>query len=123
MAADRCPCGSGETYDECCGRFHAGGALAPTARALMASRFSAFAVGDEAYLRRTWHPSTRPASVAASPELRWQRLEIVEVVGGGPFEDAGVVEFRAYYRGGVLHERSRFVREGGEWLYLDGTVG
>ena len=40
-----CPCGLGDDYESCCGRFHAG-APAPTAEALMRSRYSAFAVGD-----------------------------------------------------------------------------
>ncbi len=92
----------------------------------MASRFSAFAVGDEAYLRATWHPSTRPARLSLDPAQQWLRLEIVDAVAGGPFDDTGVVEFRAHYRSpagrGVLHERSRFVREDGRWLYVDGDV-
>jgi len=101
--------------------------VAPTARVLMASRYSAFAVGDEAYLRATWHVSTRPAHVSPDPSLEWRRLEIVDVVAGGPFDERGVVEFRAHYRSaagrGVLRERSRFVREGGRWYYVDGDVG
>ena len=40
---DRCPCGTGETYDECCGRYLADGRRAPTAEALMRSRYTAFA--------------------------------------------------------------------------------
>ncbi|MET0725475.1 MAG: YchJ family metal-binding protein, partial [Leifsonia sp.] len=52
---DRCPCLSGEAYGSCCGRFHAG-AVAPTAVQLMRSRYSAFVVGDAAYLLDTWHP-------------------------------------------------------------------
>jgi len=126
VSEDRCPCGSGDVYRECCEPLHSGAGEAPTARALMASRYSAFAVGDAAYLSRTWHPSTRPASLDLDPDLRWLRLEILEVVGGGPFDDSGVVSFRAHHRSprgrGVLAERSRFVREAGRWLYLDGTV-
>jgi SEC-C motif-containing protein len=122
----RCPCGSGETYDECCGPLHRGAADAPTARALMASRFSAFAVRDEAYLLATWHPSTRPSALPLS-DLQWRRLEIIDVVGGGPFDSTGIVEFRAYYRGGTdrgsLRERSKFVREDGRWYYVDAVDG
>ena len=42
---ERCPCLSGDTYGACCGRYHSGAATAPTAEALMRSRYSAFAVG------------------------------------------------------------------------------
>ncbi|GAA4440499.1 hypothetical protein GCM10023148_47690 [Actinokineospora soli] len=86
----------------------------------MRSRYSAFAVGDAAYLRATWHPSTRPADVDLDPATRWTALEILDRVRGGPFDQAGEVEFRAYHRGGVVHERSRFRREDGAWLYVDG---
>jgi len=112
----RCPCGSGENYDGCCGPLHAG-AAAPTALALMRSRFSAFALGDADYLLRSWHPETRPATVDLDDGVTWRRLQIV---------DAGesTVEFRAtYLRDGehnVLHERSRFERVAGRWVYVDG---
>lgn len=93
----------------------------------MRSRFAAFAIGDAAYLLRSWHPSTRPADLALDPQIRWTRLDIVDTEAGGPFDTAGVVEFEAFYREeGVrasMRERSRFVREGRVWLYLDGTPG
>lgn len=92
----------------------------------MRSRFSAFAVGDENYLRRSWHPRTRPASVGLDPATRWTRLEILAVAGGSAFHTEGTVEFRAHYRlwgeRGELTERSRFVRHGGDWVYLDGET-
>lgn len=92
----------------------------------MRSRFTAFAVGDEAYLLRSWHPSTRPRRVEIDPGLRWLRLDIVDTVDGGPFDREGIVEFTAHYRStdarGQLHERSSFVREG-SWLYVDGVTG
>jgi SEC-C motif-containing protein len=122
--SDRCPCGSGETYAQCCERFHLGAMAAPTAVALMRSRFSAFAVGDENYLVDSWHPSTRPNGVPLDPQLRWIRLDIINTVAGGPFDTTGIVEFRAHYRSpetrGALHERSTFVRQGGRWFYVSG---
>lgn len=83
----RCPCLSGDTYGSCCGRYHAGlrpgpdgaapGPHAPTAEALMRSRYSAFAVGDADYLRATWHPSTRPADLDLDDDVEWRRLDVV----------------------------------------------
>jgi SEC-C motif-containing protein len=123
MTPTRCPCLSGDTYDECCGRFHAGRAHAPTAEQLMRSRYSAFSVGDVEYLRRTWHPRTRPADLELDPSVRWTRLDVLDVRGGGPFDTEGTVEFRAYHRldgvPGSQHEVSRFVREDGRWLYVE----
>ncbi|MFD7625978.1 YchJ family protein [Streptomyces sp. NPDC059851] len=117
-----CPCGLPASYQECCGRFHSGEGQAPTAELLMRSRFSAFAVGDTAYLMRSWHPSTRPGRLDLDPEQRWVRLEILGVERGGMFETEGSVEFRAHYRegrhAGSLHENSAFTREGGAWVYV-----
>jgi SEC-C motif-containing protein len=118
-----CPCGSGLPYDECCGRLHRGEADAPTAEALMRSRYAAFAVGDAAYLLRSWHSSTRPARLRLDAGDRWTGLEIVDTERGGLFDAIGTVEFRARYRergrSATMAERSRFVREDGRWVYLD----
>ncbi|MFD3827102.1 YchJ family protein [Streptomyces sp. NPDC058625] len=120
MADHSCPCGPPETYEACCGRFHSGAAAAPTAERLMRSRYCAFVRLDAGYLLRTWHPRTRPERVDLDPGMRWTGLEILEAVGGSAFHSTGTVTFRASYRGGSLHERSRFERVGGAWVYLDG---
>lgn len=120
----RCPCLSGLTYDSCCGPLHAGVSSAQTAEQLMRSRYSAFAVGDAAYLSATWHPSTRPESLTLDADRQWYRLDILRTGRGGPFDTEGIVEFRAYHRSptgkGSQHEVSSFVREGGRWWYVDG---
>jgi SEC-C motif-containing protein len=111
-----CPCGGSAGYDACCGPCHAG-AAAPTAELLMRSRYTAFAVGDAAYLLRSWHPATRPPTVALDG-TRWRRLEVLETSGGGLLETTGTVRFRAHHRGGVLEEHSRFARDAGRWAYV-----
>jgi SEC-C motif domain protein len=124
MDAVRCPCGGG-AYATCCGPLH-DGAPAPTAERLMRSRYSAFALGRAPYLLRTWARGTRPTDVELETDLVWRRLQIVDTARGGPDDETGVVEFRASFRGpggaGLLHERSRFGREDGRWVYLDGDV-
>lgn len=118
-----CPCQSGENYDECCGRFHRGDALAPTAERLMRSRYSAYSVGDTAYLLQTWYPSTRPRTLELDPEMHWYQLDIVARTGGSMLDTRGTVEFRAHYRRrGIAeqqHEKSSFIRENGAWLYIN----
>jgi SEC-C motif-containing protein len=88
----------------------------------MRSRYSAFAVGDEAYLTHSWHPSTRPQSIDLESDLRWTRLEVLASTGGGPFHTEGTVEFQAHYieagRAGVLHENSFFERVDNRWVYV-----
>ena len=89
----------------------------------MRSRYTAYAVQNRAYLLATWHPSTRPKSLVFDPAIEWLRLEILGRTGGGMLDSEGTVEFRADYqvRGqrGSMHEHSRFVRDNGNWVYLD----
>ncbi|KUN00925.1 hypothetical protein AQI95_33655 [Streptomyces yokosukanensis] len=120
MTSRTCPCGLPESYDACCGRFHAGPAAAPTAELLMRSRYCAFVRGDAGYLLRTWHPRTRPEQLDLDPRMTWTGLEILGSTGGSAFHTTGTVTFRASYRGGSLHERSRFERVDGAWVYVDG---
>ncbi|MFI0514794.1 YchJ family protein [Streptomyces sp. WSLK1-5] len=115
-----CPCGLGQTYDDCCGRFHRGESAAPTAEALMRSRYSAFVRLERDYLLRTWHPRTRPGALDLDAGMRWTGLEVLGTTGGSAFHDSGTVTFRASFKGGSLHERSRFERVDGAWVYVDG---
>ena len=122
-----CPCGTDRAYAACCGRYHAGEA-APDAEALMRSRYSAFVTGNADYLRATWHPDTRPDELGmdapGSPRTMWLGLSVKQHRVTGP--ETAEVEFVARYRVGGggsavrLHERSRFVRIDGRWLYVDG---
>jgi SEC-C motif domain protein len=113
-SASACPCGLPQPYGDCCGRLHRGVA-APTAELLMRSRYSAYVVGDSAYLLATWHPSTRPVEVDTAGG--WHRLEVL-AARGGLLDVVGAVRFRAHHAGGVLEEDSRFVRDAGRWSYL-----
>jgi SEC-C motif domain protein len=111
-------------YLNCCGVWHAG-AAAPNAEALMRSRYTAFVLQDETYLLATWHPRTRPASVSFEVGTKWLGLKVVDARAVDAHH--AEVEFIARYRvGGAsaarIHERSRFVREAGAWLYVDGAV-
>jgi SEC-C motif-containing protein len=120
---DGCPCGSSAPLAACCGPVVRGDRRAPTAERLMRSRYTAFALGDEPHLLRSWHPSTRPASVTFVAGQRWTRLDVLATVAGDLLDREGEVEFRAHYerRGGTgaLHELSRFVRDDeGRWVYL-----
>nr|WP_298128647.1 YchJ family metal-binding protein [uncultured Pseudoxanthomonas sp.] len=121
-----CPCGTGRDYAACCGRYHAG-EPAPDAEALMRSRYSAYVLGDAAYLRASWHPDTRPEELGldtpGSATTTWLGLTVKAHRVTGP--DTAEVEFVARYRigGGSavrMQERSRFVRFDGRWYYVDG---
>jgi SEC-C motif-containing protein len=117
-----CPCGGG-SLATCCGPILDGRLAAATAEQLMRSRYTAFALGHDAHLRRSWHPGTCPTQVTVG-RYSWTGLEIVATTGGTMLDNAGTVTFRASYldegRRGVLGECSRFVRSGRRWVYLDG---
>jgi SEC-C motif-containing protein len=122
-----CDCGHPRRYDDCCGRYHAGPLhlQAPTAEALMRSRYSAFVRDLSDYLLATWHSSTRPATLEPNPAgLRWLGLEVRSHATQDA--DHATVEFVARNKLGGraqrLHELSRFVREGGRWFYVDGEM-
>ena len=113
-------------YDDCCGRYLDGSQSAPTAEALMRSRYTAYALGRNAYLRQTWYPATRPGNAQLDDDAatKWIGLEVKrhEVQD----ENHVIVEFVARYKVGGrayrLHEVSRFIRENGLWFYVDGDV-
>ncbi|SNR23911.1 SEC-C motif-containing protein [Blastococcus mobilis] len=91
----------------------------------MRSRYSAFVLGDAGYLLATWHRTTRPRSLDLDRDVRWIGLDVLATSGGSLLGSEGTVEFRAHYlSGGVAgtqHENSRFVRDGGQWRYVDGV--
>ena len=123
-----CPCGdSNKNYAECCGRYLDGGEIAPTAEALMRSRYTAYTLSREDYLLATWHSSTRPAQPGLAEEAptKWLGLEVKRHEQHDA--DHASVEFIARYkvngRAHRLHETSRFVREDGRWFYVEGEIG
>lgn len=127
ISTSPCPCGSGSSFDLCCGPCLAGAAPAPTAEALMRSRYSAYVKLREDYLLATWHPTTRPAELGLAHDAptKWLGLDVRRHEQQDT--DHASVEFVARYkvngRAHRLHEVSRFVREGGEWYYIDGERG
>lgn len=112
-----CPCGSGKAFTDCCQPYIRGTQSAPTAEALMRSRFTAYAIKHEQYLLDTWHASTRPEAIDIDPMAKWIRLDILENADNR-------VEFVATCRirgkAHKLRENSRFVYEDANWFYLDG---
>ena len=121
-----CPCGLPASYGACCERIHLGTHRAPTAEALMRSRYSAFALGDHEHLARSWHPSTRPAHIRDDPGRTWTGLDVLATSAGGLLDQDGTVEFQAHHSDvhgdHVLHEVSTFPRLDGTWVYVGRLV-
>ncbi len=133
-AAALCPCGKLDcasvpwrplAYAQCCGRYLDDFAAAPAldAESLMRSRYAAFVLERADYLLATWHGSTRPPGVEFDPDVKWLGLEVRQhrLLDAAHAEVEFVARHKSAGRPAVrLHERSRFVREGGRWLYVAG---
>lgn len=126
-----CHCGSGKPFSECCEPV-LNGAPAPTAEALMRSRYSAYAVKNMEHLEKSLIESKRgdfdvEAAEKWAEDSTWQGLEVIETVGGGENDDTGEVEFVARFMTGSgvnqhHHERASFTKVDGRWLYSNGKV-
>ncbi len=118
----KCPCGAALPFSDCCKPYLDGVKEASTPEILMRSRYTAFARGDFAYLKKTWHPDTVPDLGADEPSA-WVSLEILET-GIDDDGEHGEVEFIAKLIVGdsleVLHEVSDFEKVGGRWVYHSG---
>lgn len=121
---DPCPCGRALAFAACCGRYLGSGVPAPDAESLMRSRYTAFVRGDVAHLLATWHASRRPASLDLDAGVKWLGLDVKRhrALDADHAEVEFVARSRVQGRGQRLHERSRFVREGAWWFYVDGDV-
>ena len=124
-----CPCGSAVEYSLCCQRYLSGNKLAPDPVQLMRSRYSAFVMKDADYLIKTWHSSCGVAQlrddiIAGFAHTEWLGLTVFDhaLTTDGR---TGYVSFVARYseqgRAGAIIERSRFIKENGQWYYIDGT--
>jgi len=129
MVEKLCYCGRNEYFRNCC-LPKLQGQKPETAEALMRSRYSAFCTGDIEYLIATHHPSKvkageRDTLAATIRDTTWLGLKIIMIDNSQDDKGVGVVEFVAFYQSkppGQLHEKSRFIRELNQWLYLDGTL-
>ena len=121
---EKCYCKSGLEFSACCEPILRVLEVAPTALALMRSRYAAYCLGDVNYLRATTHDHTW-----TDDELKfiqdwadnsfWQHLEVLNAS-----EDT--VEFKAYYifngKQHMHHEKSTFQKVNDMWKYVDGEI-
>ncbi len=124
-----CPCGSQKPPEACCLPYIDGLAHAPTAEALMRSRYTAYALGRVPYILATTHPVLLPQQDAADlsrwcAETTFLRLDVLETKAGGAQDSQGTVRFIAWTmekgKLGGIHERSTFERVEGRWTYKSG---
>lgn len=128
-----CHCGAKSSFDACCKPYLSGAKRAPSAEALMRARYSAFVVGDIAFIRETYDPKRASDFDEAgtrewSEKSEWQGLEILKVEEGEGDARTGCVEFKARFKvkgeEQEHHERARFRKDEktGAWYFVDGET-
>jgi SEC-C motif-containing protein len=93
----------------------------------MRSRYSAYALGLAEYIIHTTHPTNsdftddrtqwRDEIIAFSRGTQFHKLTIISFTDG---EVEAYVTFEASLSSGMLKEKSRFLKEAGRWLYVEG---
>jgi SEC-C motif-containing protein len=118
-----CFCDTGLLFENCCGLYLQNNQKAPTALALMRSRYSAYATHNVDYLLATTHVSERQfyskeEILKWATSNKWQKLEILSFT-------ENTVEFKAYFlntnnQPQTHYEFSTFKIENDAWYYVDG---
>jgi SEC-C motif-containing protein len=120
-----CPCGSENTYNDCCNIIHQDLQKATTAEELMRARYTAYVTYNIDFIYNTYHTSTRGYQNKKeienwAKECKWMFLEIVK-------SKLNTVEFKAHYVDGTMntyvhHEKSTFKQVQDKWYYVDGVI-
>jgi len=122
MSTPPCYCGSGLAFSSCCELFLNKTSYPETAEQLMRSRYSAFVLSNESYLRQTWAKKQCPKDIHLDKDSQWLGLKIISTSFGEAHNDIGFVQFVARYKiAGKAHrikENSEFCKEDGHWVYL-----
>ena len=128
---EKCPCGSGRSYGECCAPVLDGSAKPETAEALMRARYTAYVTEHVQFLKDSTVKAVRDEFSEADTTAwcrasTWHGLEIIRTEKGGADDTTGVVEFRATYTANGEfcnhHEVSTFVKEADGWKFKDGEL-
>ncbi len=127
MKFDKCPCGSGADFSDCCEAFVSGHHTAKTAEQLMRSRYTAYILKKVDYLVETTYPDSRTPDLKKSirkwmKQVEWLKLHVVAMDAGSEIDIEGRVEFMAEYIAdsgpGRHHECSVFKKIEDQWYYV-----
>jgi SEC-C motif-containing protein len=124
-----CPCGSDESYEQCCGPFIKGDKTPTTAEALLRSRYTAYTLKEIDYIYETTHPDQKnqhdqKAAAKWASEAEWHGLNIISVKKGLETDDEGFIEFQVRFREDLEtqthHEMAVFKKVDEKWYFYDG---
>lgn len=122
-----CPCGSKQAYASCCEPYIQNKQHPSTPELLMRSRYTAYCLANIDYIKATMrkkaalgfdeHDASR-----WSKRVTWINLKVINT----EMDDLnkGYVEFIATFVDisvlKSIHEKSEFIKENGQWYYVDG---
>ena len=122
---DRCPCGSGQSYQACCAVIHDNPRKAVSPEQLMRARYSAYSMANIDFIEATMvSPAADGFDVASASQwaqsVTWLDLAVLDS-RRMPNRPRGEVEFVARFIDAdhvqVMHERSVFIKKKGRWYY------
>ncbi len=122
----KCPCCSGKSYFECCGRFIDGQQIPATPEELMRSRYTAYSEANIDYVMRTMKgPAAKDFDVETTTEwAKRVKFAKLDVKKSSVKKEKATVEFIAHFtengESRAIHEISDFRKENGIWFYFDG---
>ena len=143
MALLQCPCGSYQSYPDCCQQFHLFKLKPETPEQLMRSRFSAFYYGSKhqdqrmaQYLlltdkRKDNNAYEQQTLLNSFSHQQWLGLIVINTDNNHKQATQAEVEFAAFFQTSnttqsrafqQLHELSTFIKDGEQWLYDSGEI-
>lgn len=123
-----CPCGTGISYEKCCGRYIEGKQLPQTPETLMRSRYTAYTLANVGYIKNTMMDKAligfnESEAATWAKQVKWMGLKVIRTYL--EHETKGYVEFIASYIDGSkqakIHEISEFRCYEEKWFYVDGA--
>lgn len=127
-----CTCGNPQAFSDCCELYLSGKSIPESPEQLMRSRYSAYVHKNADYLIKTWHPDChaenwREDITHSFEHTQWLGLRVISSSYAKKPNEA-YVEFSACFidekadHKQLIYERSRFIRIGAHWYYIDGIM-
>lgn len=123
-----CPCGSANTYENCCSPYIEKQQAPQTPEQLMRSRYTAYSLGNIEHIKNTMKGDALLGFNALAAEqwakqATWLGLEVIQAEP--TTTEVGFVEFIARFleheQVKTIHELSEFHQEDGCWFYVRGV--
>jgi SEC-C motif domain protein len=124
----KCPCGSNNSYDNCCGQFILHHQIPSSALQLMRSRYTAYTQGNISYIQTTMKGSAAlnfNVKEAKDWSLKVIWLDLTILGTSQILDNQATIHFKARYIENnqlcFLKEKSIFEKFDSKWYYTSGT--